>query len=164
MERSRCVLVGADSYGVELKEAVAAHLRRRGLTVEDLGVTTAQDERPYYETAAALARRIAAGQAQRGVLVCGTGMGMAIVANKFPGVYAAPCENVEAARRARSINNANVLTLGQMVTPAEAAVAIVDAWLDTEFAAGWPPEVQAFLHQSMPAIRALEERARQQGG
>lgn len=70
------------------------------------------------------------GRAERALLVCGSGMGMAIVANKAPGVYAAVCENVEAARKARSINNSNVLTLGEMVTSAELAQEIVKVWLD----------------------------------
>ena len=83
-----------------------------------------------------MASRVSRGEVGRGILVCGTGMGMAIIANKFPGVYAAVCENRTAAERARSINNSNVLTLGGFVTPPEEAKEIVEAWLMTEF----PPD------------------------
>jgi ribose 5-phosphate isomerase B len=153
------VAIGADAFGYKLKEAVKQHLLDRGLTVEDLGVGGTSEGRAYYDIAAEAASRVAAGQADRAVLVCGTGMGMAIIANKFPGVYAAVCENRVAAERARSINNANVLTLGEFVTALEAAREIVDAWLDTEFCAGWGPDIQAFLRGSTAAIQAIEGRA-----
>jgi ribose 5-phosphate isomerase B len=152
------LVLGCDPYGFQLKEAVKRHLVERGLDVEDLGVHAAEEDRAYYDVAAEVASRICRGEAERGVLVCGTGMGMSIIANKFPGVYASVCENRAAAERARSINNSNVLTLGGFVTPPEAAREIVDAWLETEFAAGWDAKIQDFLRRSVQDISAIEER------
>jgi ribose 5-phosphate isomerase B len=147
------VLLGADAFGTELRNKVREHLEKRGVEVTAVG----EDSLPYYETAARAARAVSRGEADRALLVCGSGMGMAIIANKFPGVYAAVCENRLAAERARSINNANVLTLGGMVTPADTARDIVDAWLDTAFKAGWDPNIQQFLEQSMKDIAAMEK-------
>ena len=124
----------------------------------DLGGSAAE-ERAYYDVAHDLAGLLGAGELERGVLVCGTGMGMAIVANKHPGVYAAVCEDPGAAAKARSINNANVLTLGGMLTAPARAREIVDAFLATEFKSGWKPDVQAFLERSMEDIRRIEGEA-----
>lgn len=155
----RDVVIGGDAYGFRLKEAVKKHLRDRGLQVEDVGVHRADEERAYYDVAAEVASRVSRGDVDRGILVCGTGMGMAIIANKSAGVYAAVCENRAAAERSRSINNSNVLTLGGLVTSEDAVGEIVDAWLDTEFAAGWDPPIQEFLRDSVGEIRSLERRA-----
>lgn len=152
------VVIGCDPYGYSLKEAVKQHLIERGIEVEDLGMHAAEETRAYYEVAVDVASRVSRGEAERGILVCGTGMGMAIIANKFPGVYAAVCENRTAAERARSINNSNVLTLGGLVTPPEEANETVDAWLITEFACGWDPLIQDFLHRSVGDIRSIEQR------
>ena len=151
------VAIGCDPYGFELKEDVKRHLIDRGVDIIDPGTRAAGEDRAYYDVAAEVASQVSQGEADRGVLVCGTGMGMAIIANKFPGVYAAVCENPLAAQRARSINNANVLTLGRFVTPPEAAQDIVDAWLQTEFASGWEPDIQAFLGRSMGRIHDIED-------
>ncbi len=153
------IAIGCDAYGYALKEVVKQRLAERGICVEDLGVHEERETRAYYEVAFEAASRVARGEVDRAVLVCGTGMGMAIVANKLPGVYAAVCENRKAAEHARSINNANVLTLGGMVTPPETAGEILDAWLDTDFASGWEPSIQDFLCRSMADIRALEHAA-----
>jgi ribose 5-phosphate isomerase B len=160
------VVMGCDPYGYTLKEAVKHHLIERGIEVEDLGVHAVEETRAYYEVAVEVASRVSQGEAGRGILVCGTGMGMAIIANKVPGVYAAVCENRTAAERARSINNSNVLTLGGFVTPHEEAKEIVATWLMTEFASGWDPSIQDFLHRSMVDIQSIEQRlsgAAQQG-
>ena len=152
------VLIGADSYGFRLKEAVKKHLEQRGLEVEDVGVHGAEEGRAYYDVAAEVASQVSQGNAERGLLVCGTGMGMAIIANKAPGVYAAVCENPTAAEHSRSINNSNVLTLGGLVTSEERAGEIVDAWLDTEFTSGWDAPIQVFLRNSVREIRSIERR------
>lgn len=151
------IVLGCDGYGFELKEACRAFLSQRGLAVSDL--SPEKDQRPYYDTAQEAARRVASGEFERAVLVCGTGMGMAIMANKYPGVYAAVCENAEAARKSRSINNSNVLTLGGFVTSPEVMREIVAAWLDTDFTQDWPSDVQGWLRGSMADIAAME-RAR----
>lgn len=147
--------VGADPFGLELKEAVKGHILALGHVCVDLGGTT-DETRPYYEVAHELAGKVGSGEIDRGILVCGTGMGMAIIANKHPHVYAAVCEDPSAATKARSINNANVLTMGGMVTASYKAKEIVDAFLTTEFKSGWDGEIQTFLERSMDEIQRIE--------
>ncbi|MDJ0572009.1 MAG: RpiB/LacA/LacB family sugar-phosphate isomerase [Pleurocapsa sp. MO_192.B19] len=152
------ISMGADPYGFNLKEAVKKHLEQKGIEIEDLGVCNSTQETPYYQVASEVANRVGNHQADRGILVCGTGMGMAIIANKHPHVYAAVCETAYAASKSRSINNANVLTLGGFVTTPEIAREIVDIWLNTEFTEGWEPPIQEWLHNSMKDIAQLEQQ------
>jgi len=147
--------LGADPFGVELKESVKRHLEMTGYVVQDLGGSNDR-QHTYYDVAHEIAEKVGSGTCERGVLVCGTGMDMAIVANKHPGVYAAVCEDVETATKARSINNANVLTLGGMVIATSKANEIVDAFLSTEFKSGWGDQTQVFLDQSMLDIQRIE--------
>jgi ribose 5-phosphate isomerase B len=147
--------IGADPFGIGLKETVKEHLESKGHECVDLGGAAGED-RSYYDVAHELGGRIASGEIERGVLVCGTGMGMAIIANKHPGVYAAVCEDASSAAKARSINNANVLTLGELVTAPFRAREIVDAFLDTEFKSGWDADTRSFLDRSMVDIDRLE--------
>ena len=147
--------LGADPFGLELKEAVKQYLLTLGHACVDLG-GTADEKRPYYEVAHELAQKVGSGEYDRGILVCGTGMGMAIIANKHPNVYAAVCENPMAATKARSINNANVLTMGGTVTTPYRAKEIVDAFLATGFKSGWDNETQIFLDRSVDEIRRIE--------
>jgi ribose 5-phosphate isomerase B len=128
------IALGSDDAGAALRAAVSTHLRARGHTVVDHGVDDATEA--YPSVAFRVAERVAAGEFPRAILVCGTGIGMAIAANKVPGVYAANCHDVYAAQRARRSNNAQVLTLGQRVIGVEAALVVVDAWLDSEFDGG----------------------------
>ena len=150
------IALGADSYGFDLKQEVKNYLLDKGLEIEDVGVSDHDAEKPYYQTASEVAKQVANHKVNRGILVCGTGMGMAIIANKHPGIYAAVCENAEAARMSRSINNSNILTLGGFVTTPEIAREIVDAWLNTEFTQGWESSIQEWLHNSMKDISQLE--------
>ncbi|MEM9490170.1 MAG: RpiB/LacA/LacB family sugar-phosphate isomerase [Myxococcota bacterium] len=152
-------MLGADSYGYSLKEALRAHLLGRSdMRITDVSPQSADADAPYYKTADAVASRVARGEFERGILVCGTGMGMCIIANKHPGVFAAVCENVEAAVKSRSINNSNVLTLGGFVTQPDDAVQIVDAWLAAEFTQGWEPDLQSWLRTSMDDIAEFERQ------
>jgi len=147
--------LGADPFGLELKEAVKRHLLTGGYECVDLG-GSADEARTYYDVAHELARKVGSGECDRGILVCGTGMGMAIIANKHPHVYAAVCEDPSAAAKARSINNANVLTMGGMVTASYKAKEIVDVFLTTHFRSGWDDEIQVFLDRSMAEIQRIE--------
>ncbi|GLT38823.1 hypothetical protein SLA2020_130450 [Shorea laevis] len=162
------VVAGADSFGAELKDAMLAHLRSLNIDVEDLGTTS------YYNVGAEVGRRVSSSASAdskvetRGLLACGTGVGVAIFANKFPGVYAATCTNPADACDTRSINNCNVLALSGKYTPVEKAVEILTTWLDTPFkspcpASGsqpWPQEIADFFDQSlvdMPKVGAQQE-------
>lgn len=129
------IAVGADGNGFGLKEVVKQHLVGRGLEVVDFGVHADQDE-DYPDVAVPVARAVAAGEVDRAVLVCGTGLGMAIVANKVRGVRAAPVTDPYSAERAIKSNNARVLCLGSLVIGTEVAKLLVDHWLDGEFAGG----------------------------
>ena len=127
--------VGADINGYELKEVVKAHLAAQGHEVIDFGVDGGQDV-DYPEVAEPVARAVARGEVERAVLVCGTGLGMAIVANKVRGVRAAPVTDPYSAERAIRSNDARVLCLGGLVTGRNVAPLLVDHWLSGEFAGG----------------------------
>jgi ribose 5-phosphate isomerase B len=129
------VALGADHAGFLLKEALKVWLAGRGHAVLDFG-TCSSESVDYPDYAAAVAVAVAGGRAERGVLVCGTGIGMAIAANKVGGVRAAQCGDLQSARLSREHNDANVLALGARSTPEEAATAIVETWLATEFQGG----------------------------
>lgn len=129
------VALGADHAGVHLKDAVRSLLESRGVEVTDLG-TNGTESVDYPDFAASVARAITTGDSDLGILACGTGIGMAIAANKFDGVRAASVVDVESARLAREHNDANVLALGARVTAPETALEIVRTFLDTPFAGG----------------------------
>lgn len=150
------IVVGSDPWGFELKATVKSHLAAQGHEVIDVGGQTPDDECPYWETAAAAAKVIQEGQAERGILFCGTGMGMAIVANKFKGIVAAVVESDVTAGLCRAINNANVLTLGGLLaTPFQAAKA-VDAFLATEHTQGFEAYAD-FLKKACAEVARIDE-------
>jgi len=127
------IYLGADHAGYSLKEAVRRHLDERALDYEDIG-TFSTESADYPDYAFAVADRVVAGQAEdRGILLCHTGIGTCIAANKVPGVLAALAYNVEVAQRARNDEDANVLCIGANETDETQALAIVDAFLDTPF-------------------------------
>lgn len=129
------VAVGADLNGLELKEVVKAYLLADGHEVVDFGVASAEDV-DYPDVAEPVARAVAAGEVERAVLVCGTGLGMAIVANKVRGVRAAPVSDPYSAERAIRSNDARVLCLGGQVVGRSVAPILIEHWLSGEFAGG----------------------------
>jgi ribose 5-phosphate isomerase B len=132
---TRTVAVGADHGGVALRDVIAARLRELGHAVTDHGTSgTAAVDYPDY--AAAVARAVAGGAAQMGIMVDGAGIGSCMVANKVPGVRAAMCYDVTTAQNAREHNNANVLTLGGGLIGPRLALAIVETFLSTSFGGG----------------------------
>ncbi|MDR3183620.1 MAG: RpiB/LacA/LacB family sugar-phosphate isomerase [Planctomycetaceae bacterium] len=131
------IVVAADPFAVVLKDAIVAHLKEKGHTVEDVGSLAGKDS-AYYDCIPIAAKRLQEKKAERAVLFCGTGMGAAIVANRFPGVVAAVVESVFAARMSRTINNANALCLGGMIWGEWMAKEAVDVFLKTEFTEGLP--------------------------
>jgi len=129
------VVIGSDHAGFHLKETIKALLGGMGVPYEDVGAaSTASSDYPDF--AAAAARAILDGRADRGILVCGTGIGMVIAANKIPGIRAALAWNEATARLARAHNDAHILTLGGRTTPAAGVDAIVRAFLTTEYDGG----------------------------
>ena len=129
------VAIGSDHAGFDVKESIEEQLAGLGHTVEDLGThTPASVDYPDYGRK--VAEAVASGNAELGVLVCGSGIGMSMVANKVPGVRAALAWSEEIARLAREHNDANVLVVGARVTPPDTVAAIVDAFLATDFSGG----------------------------
>ncbi len=129
------VALGADHAGFPLKEDLKTWLIARGYDVVDLGTQSAESV-DYPDFAVGVGSAITAGKADRGVLVCGTGIGMAMAANKVPGVRAAACSDAYTARMSREHNDANILALGARITSREAAIEIVEIWLGAEFVGG----------------------------
>ena len=129
------IALGADHAGYGLKEALKAWLINHGYQVLDLG-THSTESVDYPDYAALVAESVVDRKVERGLLICGTGIGMCMAANKVPGVRAAPCGDEAAARNAREHNDANVLVLGGRLMGADMATDILQAWLETDFAAG----------------------------
>ncbi len=129
------IALGSDHGGYGLKEKVKAHLNLLGYIVSDFG-TNSTDSVDYPVFAKTVCAQILENKADFGILVCGTGIGMAICANKIKGIRAATPENTFSAKMARAHNNANVLTLGQRVLGEELAYEIIDVFLNTEYEAG----------------------------
>ncbi len=135
MEKTIRVAVGSDHAGYPLKERVRQYLERKGFDVEDAG-TNSTNSVDYPDFAEKVAGRVASGQVDFGVLMCGTGIGVALSANKVPGVRAATCNETISARFARSHNNANVLAMGGRLVDAATADKILDTWFRTPFEGG----------------------------
>lgn len=137
-DRKRLV-IGADDAGLGLKTVITGFLDERGVAYDDVGVDTPDATAlgiDYPDVAETVATGIRDGRYDRGILICGTGIGMAITANKVPGVRAALAHDVYSAQRARRSNDAQVLTMGARVIGPEAAKTVVAAWLESEFDGG----------------------------
>jgi ribose 5-phosphate isomerase B len=129
------IALGADHAGFELKEKIKQHLLQKGIPVDDLG-THSTESVDYPDFARQVGEAVVGGRADWGILVCGTGIGMAMAANKVPGVRAANVHNEVEAHLSREHNNANVLTLGGRMLDEATAASIIDRWLNTDFAGG----------------------------
>lgn len=129
------IALGADHAGYLLKDVLADHLRSRGFEVMDLGTNSA-DRVDYPDFGEAVGRAVADGRAALGVCVCGSGIGIAMAANKVGGIRAATVHDETSARLSRLHNDANVICLGERLTGEAVAVAALDAWLDTTFEGG----------------------------
>jgi len=127
------IAVGADEAGAPLKEHLAKYLEEQGYDIKDYGNGTEQD---YPDVAAHVAEAVSNGEHDRALLVCGTGLGMAITANKIPGVRAVTAHDPYSAERARKSNDAQVLAMGSRVIAPQAAEKVLDHWLESEFQGG----------------------------
>ncbi len=129
------IAIGSDHGGLQLKDAVRAYLVGRGLIVDDLG-TNNEDSVDYPDFGARVAQAVSSQAIAKGILICGTGIGMSITANKFPGIRAALVWDDFTAQMAKEHNDANILVLGGRVLSIEDACRMVGIWLDTAFAGG----------------------------
>lgn len=146
------IAVGSDHGGLQLKESIKAYLAQRGITLEDLG-TYNGDSVDYPDFGSRVAEAVSTGRVEKGILVCGTGIGMSIVANKFPKVRAALIWDDFTARMAKEHNNANIVVLGGRILDDASACRMIGIWLDATFEAG--------RHQSrLDKITRIEEDVR----
>ncbi|HET7006697.1 MAG TPA: ribose 5-phosphate isomerase B [Candidatus Binatia bacterium] len=129
------IVIGCDHGGVELKDFLVGYLRAKGAEVCDVG-TQGRESVDYPDYGREVSQRVSTGQAERGVLICTSGIGMSIVANKFPGVRAALVADLDGARSSREHNDANILVLSGAKTAPQTAQEIVETWLATAFAGG----------------------------
>lgn len=129
------IAIGCDHGGFELKNRIEKHLEERGIEYKDFG-TFDEKSCDYPDIAEKVCGAIVSGSSDKGILVCGTGIGMSIAANKIKGIRAAHVTDVYSAKMTKVHNNANVICLGGRVTGEELAFMIVDSWLDAEFAGG----------------------------
>ena len=125
------IAIGSDKSGFNAKEAIKAYLLEAGVDFDDLGTLDADQPMPYYAVADKVAPLVQNGTYDRAILICGTGAGMGVVANKYKGVYAVACEGVYSAKMCRAINNANVLCMGGWIVGPEMAVEMVKTFLNT---------------------------------
>ncbi len=130
------VLLGSDHFGYALKENLKHYLEELGHEPVDLGCYQPEEAVDYPDVAVAVAEKIASGEYQRGILICGTGIGMAITANKIPGVRAACCHDPYSAERARKSNDAQILTMGAEIVGPALGRYLLDIWLASEFGGG----------------------------
>jgi ribose 5-phosphate isomerase B len=133
------IALGSDEAGYRLKEEIKCLLETKGITFKDFGP---YDENPvlYPDYAVSVSEAIARGEYERGILVCGTGIGMAITANKVPGIRAAVCHDVYSAERARRSNDAQIMCLGARIVGSELAKMLVSTWLLCDFSGGGSAE------------------------
>lgn len=129
------IAIGSDHGGFVLKSEILKHITALGYEVKDFGCYSA-DSVDYPDIAHDVAEAVVKGEYDRGILICGTGIGISIAANKIPGIRAALCGDCFSAKASREHNNANILALGERVTGVELAKMIAEIWLTTEFSAG----------------------------
>ena len=129
------IAIGCDHGGFDLKQKVLDYLKARDIEFEDFGIYI-KEASDYPEIAKKVSQEVAKGKYDKGILICGTGIGMSIVANKFKGIRAALCCDTYSARVSRAHNNANILCLGARVVGEYLALDIVDTWLKTGFEGG----------------------------
>lgn len=147
------IVIGADHNGLGLKNALITYIREKEAEVTDAGVYTT-DPVDYPDIAWSVAKAVSEGKYDRGILICGTGIGMAIVANKVPGIRAAQCTDPYSAERAIKSNDAQIITFGALVTGEAVAKKLVDIWLDCEF----DPECPS--GRKVEKIKELDEKCR----
>ena len=150
------IIIGADRSGFSLKEAIKEHLISIGYDVKDVGMQNQDDFKAYYEVAPKVAEAIQKKEFEKGILCCGTGMGMNIIANKFKGVYAGVVEGNYTAKMSSVINQANVLTMGGWVVAPQQAIDMVDTWLNTGFTEGFEARAD-FLCNAFSEVEKIEE-------
>ncbi len=151
------IVIGCTRAGLKLKDHLIKFLGDNGHRVEDVGMKADGEFVPYHKAAANVARAISEGAFQKGIVICGTGAGSVIVANKFKNVYAVHCSNQFEAQKAAAVNGSNVIVFGEWITPGEHAVEILKTWMNANFGEGFTPEWAAFLRSATDEIKTMEK-------
>jgi len=151
------IAIGSDKSGFALKEAIAKYLRGAGVDFEDLGTLNIEEPQPFFTVAPIVAEAVRGGGFDRGILCCGTGMGMAVVANKHRGITAACCESVYAAKMCRAVNDANVLCMGGWLIAEWLGVEMAKAFLNTEFTQDLEEWRKEWLTNAKAKVAELED-------
>jgi ribose 5-phosphate isomerase B len=133
MEAKFMIAIGSDHAGYELKNKIIEHLNKKGYEVKDFGTDSSEKSVDYPDFGLMVAESVKNGECEKGIVICGTGIGISISANKVPGIRAALCTNSYMARMSRKHNDSNVLALGGRVLGVGLALEIVETWLDTGF-------------------------------
>lgn len=149
------IIIGGDPGGYDLKNAIRDHLLKQGYDVTDI-----DPDEPvlFQDVAEAVAQGVQSREYERGIAICGTGMGVSIICNKHRGVYAALCESIYQARRAKQVNNTNVLCMGGFIIGPEMGREMADAWLMAEHMEGLTPEMAAIVEKEFDQLVMLEEK------
>ncbi|HBR1893742.1 ribose 5-phosphate isomerase B [Klebsiella quasipneumoniae subsp. similipneumoniae] len=138
----KAIAIGADDAAYVFRDVIVSHLKSTGFDVIDYSSDKRSDFNYYPDVAHEVAVAIKNGEYDRGILICGTGIGMSIVANKVPGIRSAQCHDTFSAERARKSNNAQIITLGARVIGVELGKKIIDAWLASEYEGGSAPKIE----------------------
>ena len=167
--KDKQILVGADFAGFPLKEAVVAHLKKKGWTVTDVGVRSPEDDDTdlmFHRIGLRVGSMIAEGEFERALIFCGTGMGIHIAASKCPHVHAAVCESVPAAKRAITGNNCNVLAMGAFYVSPQMGIEMADAFLNNNLGDGyeWWPNFYEFHKLAYDELEAFDYEAFKRNG
>jgi ribose 5-phosphate isomerase B len=151
------IAIASDLSGFPLRQAIVEHLQENpDIEIIDFGIKDPDHPQPYTAQAPKVAKAIQNGEAEKGIIICGTGQGMAIVANKYKGIYAAVVDSVFSGERSKIINNANVITLGGWITAPFLGVQIVDAWLSMAFTQKMEFK-KDFLTENFHKVQTIEE-------
>ncbi len=154
--KEKKIILGADPFGFDIKEVIKSHLERLGYEITDVGTLNKDEPVDYYNVGYNVGKAIADKKFEKGLVFCGSGMGVNIVANKFPGVYCGLVECIYTAQLCRTINNCNVLSLGGFLNGPMKACKMVDAFLNTEFAASGDEVDPDFLKDSYIKIGEID--------
>lgn len=130
------ITIGCDNAAFDLKNILKKYMEELGHEIKDMGIPSADDSTFYPNIAEKVAQSVKTGESERGMLLCGTGIGMCIAANKVPGIYAALCHDTFSAERSIKSNNAQIITMGARVIGPELAKVITKTWLESEFTPG----------------------------
>lgn len=153
------LFIGSDLSGFTLKEAIKENLIGQGYHVEDIGTLDPEKPLPFFEVAEIGATLIRKKRFEKGILICGTGMGMSIVANKHQGVYGAACESVYAAEKCRAINDANVLCMGGWIIAPVLGIEMTNTFLHTSFTQNLEDWRAKRLEKALIRVKDIEKKS-----